>query len=802
MTFKVCSSRTFRWIMGWMTPVTFCSAAIVDLSLLPKPTSHNVDFESDIRPILQKNCLRCHGPEHPKGHFRLTDRAAALQGGNQGIDIVPGNSAGSPLIHDVARLVPDLEMPPDGKGTPLDNNQIALLRKWIDQGLPWPADSAAGTSTTVVVSPTIGGVSVHGDKAKFRQMEGLPTGVDGGIEQFELLNESKDGRSLRIEGRIQRDEKHLTLEARKSELGFLRLGYDQFRYYDDSGGGYATGFNPPLVHADKDPYQDRGRAWFELGLTRPELPEVTIGYEYQYADGSKPMLSWGPVTSVSGNPDETRNIYPSWQSLHERTHMVHVGFAHEIGGYQVENRLQLEFHDSNIRRSDALNVSAGQSLADLRTEVEEYHRQTQILDHVSIQKQLADGWLVGIGYRYSWLDGDSSLRLNPQDATGQPSAGSAWYADRILLNEVWQLSNAFLQFRPATNLTATIGIQAQWKQRETFGDVHLDEVVDPADPTVGTIRFPATERSLLDQTTIEESFLTRYNGIPHTALFAEARLRQESYRQSAEQDGGPTPFSLLENADVRWQDFRVGFNTSPKRWISFGSQYRYRDRLTDYSYPVAQRDTAYPGFILGRDIEVHEIEPRVVLQPVSWFKSTVTYQWSTGSYRTTTGATDSGIIGTDATPGGRLYAGRTESHGIHLSSSATVTPRWFLSGGLGFQKSRTTSANNGDAAVAPYVGDIWTVQAGSTFLIDDKTEWGFHYLYSQADYGQHNQADGLALGLDYQRHGFQATLSRKLSPSTTAQLTYGYFAYSEPSSGHLHDYTAHQLLAMVRYTWH
>ena len=53
-------------------------------------------FEAKIRPMLVENCLRCHGPEKPKSHFRLTSRAAALKGGdNNSDDIVPGNSAKS-----------------------------------------------------------------------------------------------------------------------------------------------------------------------------------------------------------------------------------------------------------------------------------------------------------------------------------------------------------------------------------------------------------------------------------------------------------------------------------------------------------------------------------------------------------------------------------------------------------------------------------------------------------------------------------------------------------------------------------
>src|SRR5438552_4147148 len=111
--------------------------AAVDEAKLPTSASVKVDFERDIKPMFESTCWRCHGPERPKSHFRLDNRESALKGGDNGIDILPGNSAKSPLIHYVARLVPDMEMPPPGKGEPLTPQQVGLFRAWIDQGAAW-----------------------------------------------------------------------------------------------------------------------------------------------------------------------------------------------------------------------------------------------------------------------------------------------------------------------------------------------------------------------------------------------------------------------------------------------------------------------------------------------------------------------------------------------------------------------------------------------------------------------------------------------------------------------------------------
>ena len=96
-----------------------------------------VDFEKQIKPILETSCVRCHGPEHPKAGLRLDNSADAMKGGDDGVVIVPGNSAKSPLY--TSTILPaddEKRMPP--KGDPLTKEQSELLKRWIDQGAKWP----------------------------------------------------------------------------------------------------------------------------------------------------------------------------------------------------------------------------------------------------------------------------------------------------------------------------------------------------------------------------------------------------------------------------------------------------------------------------------------------------------------------------------------------------------------------------------------------------------------------------------------------------------------------------------------
>ena len=137
-------------------------AADADTSQWPPPAETQIDFVRDIQPIFEASCIRCHGAEKPKSKFSLVTRESALKGGANGADIIPGDSAHSPLIQNVSGLIEDMKMPPPGKGDPLSSAQIGLLRAWIDQGAAW-STSAPPLRVTFSASPTFRWITVSGN---------------------------------------------------------------------------------------------------------------------------------------------------------------------------------------------------------------------------------------------------------------------------------------------------------------------------------------------------------------------------------------------------------------------------------------------------------------------------------------------------------------------------------------------------------------------------------------------------------------------------------------------------------------
>ena len=115
---------------------------------LPAPVTRRVEFTTEIQPILRQRCLGCHGPEAQMSGFRVDVRERLIAGGDFGEPaVIPGKSGDSLLVWRVAGSDSTVaRMPPVGE--PLSQNEIALLRAWIDQGVDMPETDISELSSS------------------------------------------------------------------------------------------------------------------------------------------------------------------------------------------------------------------------------------------------------------------------------------------------------------------------------------------------------------------------------------------------------------------------------------------------------------------------------------------------------------------------------------------------------------------------------------------------------------------------------------------------------------------------------
>jgi hypothetical protein len=111
--------------------VTWTAAVLAVAPQRTLPSRGLIDFDRQVQPIIAKHCLECHSQDKRKGGLSLATYADALDGGRNGPAIRPGNSTKSLLLHRITGVV-EPQMPKDED--PLTPAEIALVRRWIDQG--------------------------------------------------------------------------------------------------------------------------------------------------------------------------------------------------------------------------------------------------------------------------------------------------------------------------------------------------------------------------------------------------------------------------------------------------------------------------------------------------------------------------------------------------------------------------------------------------------------------------------------------------------------------------------------------
>ncbi len=97
-------------------------------------------FLTEVKPVLQQNCLRCHNGTMPSPALNLTSKDDAFKRNSRGQNyILPGRPDQSLLVTAVQRSGAHLKLMPR-TDISLTDDQIGMLREWIEDGAFWPTD--------------------------------------------------------------------------------------------------------------------------------------------------------------------------------------------------------------------------------------------------------------------------------------------------------------------------------------------------------------------------------------------------------------------------------------------------------------------------------------------------------------------------------------------------------------------------------------------------------------------------------------------------------------------------------------
>lgn len=146
-----------------------------------------VSYEKDVEPILAVKCLYCHSGNVIEGKYDMSSYAGVMKGGKRGQVIVPGKASESILYHFSSRKIKPI-MPPKSE-EPLDSQELAMVKLWIDQGAKAPNGIKVRPKVALTLPPAlvkpVRAVSVTG------------TTVAAGRGNAVYLWDTKDGKYLK-----------------------------------------------------------------------------------------------------------------------------------------------------------------------------------------------------------------------------------------------------------------------------------------------------------------------------------------------------------------------------------------------------------------------------------------------------------------------------------------------------------------------------------------------------------------------------------------------------------------------------
>ncbi|WP_247235353.1 DUF1553 domain-containing protein [Telluribacter sp. SYSU D00476] len=96
----------------------------------------SVDYNSQVKPILNKHCMGCHGGVKKAGEVSFLFEHEMLEPGKSGkVPVVRGDADASEMIRRIESTDPDERMPKGG--TPLKEEEVEVLKQWINEGAVW-----------------------------------------------------------------------------------------------------------------------------------------------------------------------------------------------------------------------------------------------------------------------------------------------------------------------------------------------------------------------------------------------------------------------------------------------------------------------------------------------------------------------------------------------------------------------------------------------------------------------------------------------------------------------------------------
>ena len=109
-----------------------------------------IDYAKDVRPIFAAKCTVCHSGKVTENGYDMATTAGVIKGGKRGAAVSGGKPMESNLYLFGSHAKKPM-MPPKTEENPLTPEELAIIKKWIEEGAKGPAEVATNDRPKVVV---------------------------------------------------------------------------------------------------------------------------------------------------------------------------------------------------------------------------------------------------------------------------------------------------------------------------------------------------------------------------------------------------------------------------------------------------------------------------------------------------------------------------------------------------------------------------------------------------------------------------------------------------------------------------
>jgi hypothetical protein len=685
-----------------------------------------------------------------------------------------------------------------------------------------PAEPAAEESTNWITF-ALGGAFVGGNDAAFMRRN-QTTDFYGGIESLQFSKELNDSDTLTLDGHalpgLEDYEFNMNLE--RTDLGYVKAGFRQFRTWYDASGGYLEGANRIGADTLFDDEQtiDRGEIYFETGLRMENLPEITFSYRHLYRDGQKDSTSWGDTQAnlawggIVGS-NVAFKLMPALWDIDETTDIFELDVEHTLGNTDLGMGLVYESYDlNNSRYTPRWGNKAAFVLGQNDVTLTEKTDADLFSGNVHSVTRFSDEAWLSFAASYSSMDTDidgGSRAYGVYWPTPLPAATPTTTIRDYAYDQMTGgstvnqfITNLNFMWVPVQDLTVTPSIRYE---HESIDTVSKFNAFNTNQAWQGLESLGAS--SDMDYTT--GALDLRYTGISDLVLYAKGQWGYESedirrtdlYMPDGINDADHDGEFLSTDVEINEQEYTIGANWYALRNLSFGIQgfHAQRDQSLDHyegNQQVGLADAPLPGgannfrpIMTEHNTTVDDFNVRMTWRPVSNVSLVTRYDYRHTEYE------NAGINWSKVNPAVStspnidpavfypiIESGDVLSHIVSQSATWSPTQALYLQGTVSWISSETDTPDtySGDSDNDYLCG---TLTAG--YAIDKRTEITASYTYYSANNYVNSVGftgvNTMGYGLETQEHSVGVTLTRVLTPNMIWNLHYGYVSSNTDSSG-------------------